>query len=295
MKLSKDKVPATVALLFTSLSLLGAWIERNRIIVVTALSAFVLLIVTSMITRSCNNLSEAIKTALEVKQSDTVRIRPAVYKPGHVEMGFGTPISSIESLAISNHESKPANKIAPVKHPEPAEQNSVSRYIARFEKVAKVEMQKFGIPASVTLAQGILESGVGGSEMARLYNNHFGIKCQRKGCSKGHCVNYHDDGPTDRFMVFESAWLSYRTHSLRLTDDRYQCLHNAKPCAWKDVKPYRAKSDDAGKWALAVQNWKNPSKRWAYGLDALGYATDPGYSKKILRVINSYNLGQYDK
>ena len=101
-------------------------------------------------------------------------------------------------------------------------------YVKRFKATAVSEMKKYGIPASITLAQGILESNAGASRLANNNNNHFGLKCFSKSCSKGHCSNYHDDDHKDFFRKFDTAWESYRAHSLLLTGKRYRTSANSK-------------------------------------------------------------------
>ena len=142
-------------------------------------------------------------------------------------------------------------------------------YVLRFQKVAMAEMDKYGIPASITLAQGLLESGAGKSTLARKSNNHFGIKCFSKSCSKGHCTNHSDDHHKDFFRIYPSAWSSYRAHSEFLSGkDRY-----------------------AGLFKLDEQDYKG----WAKGLSRAGYATDPEYAEKLVDIIELYRLHRLDK
>ena len=141
-------------------------------------------------------------------------------------------------------------------------------YVERFSKVAQTEMDKFGIPASITLAQGLLESNVGASRLATRNNNHFGIKCFSRKCRKGHCSNFTDDSHKDFFRKYKSAWESYRAHSKLLTAKRYSKLYKLK---------------------------KTDYKGWAKGLKKAGYATDPKYAEKIIALIDDLQLHQYDK
>lgn len=138
-------------------------------------------------------------------------------------------------------------------------------YIARFTKVALTEQEKYGIPASITLAQGIMESNAGRSKMAIKDNNHFGIKCYDK-CIGCRCANYADDDPYDMFRIFESAWESYREHSKVLLRERY------KSC-------FKSKS----------------YKHWAKELQRCGYATSKKYEAGLIRVIEYYKLYKLDK
>lgn len=140
-------------------------------------------------------------------------------------------------------------------------------YVQRFAKVAQGEMHKYAIPASVTLAQGLLESRAGESPLATKNNNHFGIKCFSKSCQKGHCRNFSDDSHKDFFKVYPSAWDSYRAHSLFLLGKRYQHLRTT-------AKGYQ---------------------EWAVGLQKAGYATDKQYGNKLIRLIEGLGLERYDE
>jgi len=139
------------------------------------------------------------------------------------------------------------------------------KYIDRFYKVAQYEHKKYGIPASVTLAQGILESASGQSKLTKLTNNHFGIKCVGN-CNNKNSVMMADDKPTDRFLKYKSAWYSYRHHSQLLMKPRY------KPC--------RECGDNY--------------KCWAINLKKCGYATSKKYHSSLIKIIEKYNLTKYD-
>jgi flagellum-specific peptidoglycan hydrolase FlgJ len=143
--------------------------------------------------------------------------------------------------------------------------NQTERYIERFKHIALREEEKFGIPAGITLAQGILESQTGTSRLVREANNHFGIKCFSRKCEQGHCINFSDDHHKDFFVVFPSAWDSYRAHSLLISGDRYRHLKN-----------------------LGNEDYIS----WAKGLYQAGYATDKRYAEKLISVIQRYQLGK---
>ena len=142
------------------------------------------------------------------------------------------------------------------------------KYVERYAKTAQTEMKKFGIPASITLAQGLLESNVGESRLATQNNNHFGIKCFSRKCKKGHCANYTDDSHKDFFRKYKSNWESFRAHSKLLQAKRYRPLYKL------DRKDYKA---------------------WAHGLKKAGYATDKKYAYKIIQLIEDLGLQRYDK
>jgi Muramidase (flagellum-specific) len=142
-------------------------------------------------------------------------------------------------------------------------------YVDRFANVAQVEMKKYGIPASIKLAQGLIETNAGESRLSTKNNNHFGMKCFSKKCKKGHCSNFTDDSHKDFFRTYKSAWESYRSHSKMLvTNKRYQSL-----------------------FKLAIADYRS----WAKGLYKAGYATDKRYAEKLISIIEELNLQQYDK
>ena len=138
-------------------------------------------------------------------------------------------------------------------------------YIETFKELAMQEMVKSGIPASITLAQGILESGNGNSTLARKANNHFGIKCHDW---DGPSVNHDDDEKDECFRKYKSAEQSYHDHSEFLTTrNRYAFLFELQP-------------DDY--------------KGWAKGLKKAGYATSSTYSKALINVIEDNKLYELD-
>ena len=145
-------------------------------------------------------------------------------------------------------------------------QSHQEKYIERYSAIAVSEMYRSGVPASITLAQGLLESGYGRSELALKSNNHFGIKCHNGW--QGGKVYHDDDAKGECFRKYADPEDSYRDHSdfLRYRD-RYKFLFDYK------VTDYKA---------------------WAYGLKKAGYATDPAYPTKLIKLIEDYKLYQYD-
>ena len=144
---------------------------------------------------------------------------------------------------------------------------TVILYIENYSPIAKEEMLQYGIPASITLAQGILESGAGRGELSAKSNNHFGIKCH-KGWT-GERVYHDDDKLQECFRKYKDPKYSFRDHSLFLTQrSRYNDL-------------FKHKKDDY--------------KSWAKGLKKAGYATDPKYPDKLIRIIETYELFVYDE
>lgn len=145
-------------------------------------------------------------------------------------------------------------------------QSAQEKYISTYAEIAVQEMYRSGVPASITLAQGMLESGNGKSLLATKANNHFGIKCHNDW--NGGRVYHDDDAKGECFRSYSHAHQSYRDHSdfLRYRD-RYKFLFDLKPTDYKG---------------------------WAYGLKKAGYATDPSYPAKLIKLIEEYNLQQYD-
>lgn len=140
-------------------------------------------------------------------------------------------------------------------------------YISHYAPAAMEEMKKHKIPASITLAQGILESGNGLSNLAVKSNNHFGIKCH-KGW-KGQYVRHDDDEEQECFRKYKHVESSYNDHSEFLsTRSRYDFLFDLE---------------------------KDDYKGWAKGLKKAGYATDKRYPDKLIRLVETYDLDHYDK
>lgn len=141
------------------------------------------------------------------------------------------------------------------------------RYIATYSDMAVEQMERYGVPASITLAQGLLESRAGTSRLATRGNNHFGIKCG--GTWKGPYMLMTDDAPNEKFRVYRNARESYEDHSRFLRyGRRYAFLFDLK---------------------------KTDYKGWARGLKKAGYATSPTYASSLIELIERYNLTAYDK
>ena len=144
--------------------------------------------------------------------------------------------------------------------------DKIDNYIEKFGPIARDEMKNFGIPASITLAQGILESGMGFGRLAVEGNNHFGIKCHSDWSGKR--IYHDDDRKGECFRVYKDPATSYRDHSYFLRDrPRYSFLFEIK-----------------------TSNYK----AWAKGLKKAGYATDSKYPDKLIGLIERFNLTSYD-
>jgi len=140
-------------------------------------------------------------------------------------------------------------------------------YIARYSPIAISNMREFSIPASITLAQGILESGAGNSDLARNANNHFGIKCHTGWQGK----TYHkdDDAKNECFRAYDTPEESFADHARFLTTrNRYSAL-----------------------FELEITDYKG----WAHGLRAAGYATNPAYAERLITLIERHGLHLFDQ
>ena len=144
--------------------------------------------------------------------------------------------------------------------------DQVKEYISKYDYVAKNNMKKYGIPASIILAQGILESGAGRGTLCVNANNHFGIKCHNDWT--GEKVYHDDDSEQECFRKYKLAAESFDDHSLFLTS--------------------------RGRYATLFKLDKDDYKAWARGLRAAGYATDPKYPEKLIGLIERYDLAKID-
>ena len=142
----------------------------------------------------------------------------------------------------------------------------VFAYINDFKDIAKGNMKTYGIPASIILAQGILESGAGRGQLAKNSNNHFGIKCHTGW--EGEKVYHDDDAAQECFRKYNDPAESYKDHALFLTG--------------------------RSRYASLFELGKDDYEAWAKGLRKAGYATDPKYPEKLISYIEKYNLHQYD-
>ena len=142
---------------------------------------------------------------------------------------------------------------------------SPEAYIQKYAPVAQDQMRKYGVPASITLAQGILESGSGKSKLAVEANNHFGIKCHDTW--SGATMHINDDAPNECFRKYRSVEQSFEDHSVFLKKPRYEEL-----------------------FSLEITDYKG----WAQGLKKCGYATSSTYAKNLIDLIERYELTQFD-
>lgn len=209
----------------------------KKIIVLAFLSFFI----------SCGTSKSKIKTS----RNSTVKTKTTSKKP-HVVKTTGTSGRTTEVLESTSRTTVYSDK--------------VKDYIIKYNSIAQDNMRRHGIPASITLAQGILESGAGNGTLCLKANNHFGIKCHTGWT--GETVHHDDDAEQECFRKYKDPADSFNDHSLFLTTrNRYASLFKLP------------KSDYVA---------------WAKGLKVAGYATDPKYPDKLIGLIERYDLSSYD-
>lgn len=180
---------------------------------------------------------------------------------------------SSRKVVVQNKSKEESKKtvVITAKEKKPVVKNLTNRekielYIEKFGPIARKEMKTYGIPASITLAQGILESGMGYGRLATEANNHFGIKCHSGWTGKK--IYQDDDRKGECFRVYKNPETSYRDHSLFLKNrSRYAFLFDIRTSHYKG---------------------------WAKGLKKAGYATDPKYPDKLISLIERFDLTRFD-
>ena len=178
-----------------------------------------------------------------------------------------TPTQSTVPVQTLNKKKPPTSERTFVYDPALSTEERIAKYIQDFGPIAQKEMAEFRIPASITIAQGLLESGNGSGRLAREANNHFGIKCHSDW--NGKRIYHDDDEKGECFRVYQNPMTSYRDHSLFLSERRrYAFLFDLSPTNYK---------------------------AWAKGLKKAGYATDPKYPQKLISLIERYELDRWDK
>ena len=193
----------------------------------------------------------------------TTKKQAAVHRPRTVSTKKQTPVKPIgKNYPSTNNTTEVIQSTSKTV----VTSSLISDYVLQYKDIAMGNMQKYGIPASIILAQGILESGAGKGDLAVDANNHFGIKCHKDWL--GESVRHDDDSSQECFRKYREASESYRDHALFLVGkNRYASLFTYE---------------------------KDDYKAWAKGLRACGYATDPNYPDKLISYIERYNLHQYD-
>ena len=204
---------------------------------------------------SCSSSKQVIRTS---KSTKTVTRKPVAKKPTKSEPNR-PPNSSSDSDDKSVVVLEATTKVK-------VTTQLVLEYIESFKEIAKENMVRDGIPASITLGQAILESGAGTGPLSMQANNHFGIKCHKEW--NGPSIKHTDDEEDECFRKYSDPSDSFRDHSYFLTSrPRYSALFKLE---------------------------KGDYRKWAKGLKAAGYATDPKYPDKLLSLIERYDLQRFD-
>jgi len=215
---------------------------------------------------SCSSSKPVVRTS---KSSKTVVRKPIAHNSSKSKVVTSRP-NNTSTSGSNNSSSSQNNDISTVVLEATTSVKVTTKlvleYIDTFKEIAKDNMVKNGIPASITLGQAILESGAGTGPLSAQANNHFGIKCHKEW--DGPSIKYTDDAEDECFRKYNDPSESFRDHSYFLTSrSRYADL-------------FKLDKDDY--------------KRWAKGLKAAGYATDPKYPDKLISLIERYDLQRFD-
>jgi len=214
----------------------------------------ILLLVTVLTLISCNASKSPIITTKQAASKSNKRITHTAPRK--------SPVSPVKT----SREEPRRNEVIESTSRTVVSNDVISVYISQYKDVAMSNMKTYGIPASIILAQGILESGAGRGDLAVTAKNHFGIKCHADWT--GETVRHDDDARQECFRKYDYVSESYRDHALFLTGrSRYSSLFTLD---------------------------KDDYEGWAKGLRKAGYATDPRYPEKLISYIERYDLGQYD-
>jgi flagellum-specific peptidoglycan hydrolase FlgJ len=216
---------------------------------------------------SCNTNKAVVRTSKpdprKVNSPVAQRVKKPIYRPitskqpGVVAQKSSPPTNTNDSNATVVLEATTRVKVTT---------QMVLAYIEKYKEVAKDNMMRTKIPASITLGQAILESGAGTGPLSVQANNHFGIKCHKEWT--GPSISYTDDAENECFRKYQDPSESFRDHSYFLTSrPRYEPL-------------FQLRNDDYIEWAK--------------GLKSAGYATDPKYPDKLIGLIEKYQLNKYD-
>ncbi|MDR6966948.1 flagellum-specific peptidoglycan hydrolase FlgJ [Flavobacterium arsenatis] len=214
----------------------------------------ILFLLTILVFFSCNSSKKYVRT--------TKKTPPKTNK----SVATKKPVTTKKPVATTNSNSNGRQEVIESTSKTVVYSDVVFNYVNDFKDIAKGNMKTYGIPASIILAQGILESGAGRGELAKNSNNHFGIKCHTGWT--GETVHHDDDAAQECFRKYKDPAESYKDHALFLTG--------------------------RSRYASLFQLEKDDYEAWAKGLRKAGYATDPKYPEKLIGYIERYNLHQYD-
>ena len=217
------------------------------------LALFLMFLVSCSSSKSVVRTTKSSKTVVRKPATTTTKPRAVVAKPNSSSNSSSQNDDNATVVLEATTRVKVTTKL-------------VLDYIDSFKEIAKDNMVKSGIPASITLGQAILESGAGTGPLSAQANNHFGIKCHKEW--NGASIRHTDDEENECFRKYSDPSESFRDHSYFLTSrPRYSDLFTLD---------------------------KDDYKRWAKGLKAAGYATDPRYPEKLISLIERYDLQRFD-
>jgi flagellum-specific peptidoglycan hydrolase FlgJ len=217
----------------------------------------ILLIFTAVLMLSCNATKPVIVTTKSSSPATKKAAAKSVKKTAAAKpMGKKTVIAEQDNEENEIIESTSRTVVS---------NDIVANYIAQYKNIAMSNMKMYGIPASIILAQGILESGAGKGDLANRANNHFGIKCHDW---TGESVRHDDDASQECFRKYNDPSESFKDHALFLTG--------------------------RGRYSRLFSLAKDDYEAWANGLRSAGYATDPRYPQKLISYIQRYDLWQFD-
>ncbi|MCZ8144285.1 glucosaminidase domain-containing protein [Flavobacterium sp.] len=230
---------------------------------------FICIFVVLLVLTACGSSRPVVRTTKPTAQTtktDPRKTKRPVATTSPTTQSPSRPVQIDPTPAPSSQADKPTIEVLEATTAVKVTTAMVMDYIEKYKEIAKKEMVDYGIPASITLGQGILESGAGTGPLSVQANNHFGIKCHKEW--KGPSVSYDDDAVGECFRKYSDPFESFKDHSIFLvTRERYANLFRL------DIADY---------------------KGWAKGLKAAGYATDPAYPTKLIGLIERYQLQRFD-
>ena len=235
------------------------------------MNKYILIFLTVFILFSCTSQQQVIQTQRNTKPLATRKIstnKSHTAEKNPIQKSHPKVTAKVQSTK-SNPETAanvPATEVIVSTSRTKVSLATIQNYILQYKDIAMNNMRTNGIPASIILAQAILESGAGNGDLARDANNHFGIKCHKEWA--GESVRHDDDAAQECFRKYKHAAESFQDHATFLSS--------------------------RGRYSALFKLPKSDYRSWARGLRAAGYATDPKYPEKLVTYIQKYNLDQYD-
>jgi flagellum-specific peptidoglycan hydrolase FlgJ len=225
-----------------------------------------ILIILMVFIASCNANHAVVKTTKPDPRKTEGQVVQRVRKPIYRPVTKDNPIANTQKDSPTVKTFSNATEVLEATTRVKVTTQMVLAYIDKYKSVAKENMTRTGIPASITLGQAILESGAGTGPLSVQANNHFGIKCHKEWT--GESIKYTDDEENECFRKYDDPSQSFKDHSYFLT---------SRP-----------------RYAELFEFQKDDYRSWAYGLKAAGYATDKQYPDKLIGLIEKYQLSKFD-